>query len=170
MDLQTVLLFITVALLVYIAFRGSSGSNVRSEIEGVQRTLNERLDASNKVLSDHLHKQNEQSSNLIAGITREMTEVKEIGKQTLSFAEQMQYLKNVLVNTQSRGVLGERVLEMIVGNVLPKGAYEQQYHFKKSNVRADVAVFLDGGKVVCVDAKFSLTAYANIVGGDETEE
>src|SRR3989344_5179669 len=66
----------------------------------------------------------------LRGMTKEVTSVKEIGRQTQGFAQQLQNLQDILKNPKQRGILGEYYLETVLKNVLPPGMYQMQYPFK----------------------------------------
>ena len=71
---------------------------------------------------------------LIKEITEEVTSVKEIGRQTQNFAEQLKGLQDILKNPKQRGVLGEYYLETLLKNVLPPGQYKIQYPFENGEI------------------------------------
>jgi len=104
----------------------------------------------------------------LRGMTREVTSVKEIGRQTQGFAEQLQNLQDILKNPKQRGVLGEYYLETVLKNVLPPGMYRMQYVFKNGEV-VDAAVFISD-KIVPIDSKFSLENYNRLVHANEAEK
>lgn len=103
----------------------------------------------------------------LRGMTREVTSVKEIGRQTQGFAEQLQNLQDILKNPKQRGILGEYYLETVLKNVLPPGMYQMQYPFKNGEI-VDAAVFVSD-KIVPVDSKFSLDNYNRLVHANEAE-
>jgi len=108
-------------------------------------------------MQDNLYKQHSQSTQLIQKITEEITSVKEIGRQTQSFAQQLQNLQDVLQNSKQRGGLGEYHLEMVLENVLPPGLFQMQYMFENGEI-VDAIVRVDK-KIVPIDSKFPLENY-----------
>jgi DNA recombination protein RmuC len=104
----------------------------------------------------------------LRGMTREVTSVKEIGRQTQGFAEQLQNLQDILKNPKQRGILGEYYLETVLKNVLPPGMYKIQYPFKNGEI-VDAAVFVSD-KIVPIDSKFSLDNYNRLVHANENEK
>src|SRR3989338_5400484 len=112
-------------------------------------------------MTEHAHRQFTESSRRIKEITQEVTSVKEIGRQTQSFAEQLQSLQDLLKNPKQRGILGEYYLETVLKNVLPPGMYQIQYPFKNGEI-VDAAVFVND-KIVPIDSKFSLDNYNRFV-------
>ncbi|HEY4500992.1 MAG TPA: DNA recombination protein RmuC [Candidatus Paceibacterota bacterium] len=103
----------------------------------------------------------------LRGMTREVTSVKEIGRQTQGFAQQLQNLQDILKNPKQRGILGEYYLETVLKNVLPPGMYQMQYAFKNGEI-VDAAVFVSD-KIVPVDSKFSLDNYNRLVHAPDAE-
>lgn len=73
-------------------------------------------------------------------------------------------LQNLLGSKSSRGALGERQLEDIVRNMLPEAAFEFQYVFQSSNVRADCVLKLpEPTGLIAVDSKFPLENYERMI-------
>ena len=103
----------------------------------------------------------------LRGMTKEVTSVKEIGRQTQGFAQQLQNLQDILKNPKQRGILGEYYLETVLKNVLPPGMYQMQYAFKNGEI-VDAAVFVSN-KIVPIDSKFSLDNYNRLVHANEAE-
>lgn len=134
---------------------------LQAQIQELARTLDARVSESSKAMQENAHRQFTESSRLIKEITQEVTSVKEIGRQTQSFAEQLQSLQDLLKNPKQRGILGEYYLETVLKNVLPPGMYQIQYPFKNGEI-VDAAVFVSD-KIVPIDSKFSLDNYNRFV-------
>jgi DNA recombination protein RmuC len=140
---------------------GSSFVLLQQQMQELSKTLDARVTESAKAMQEHAHRQFTESSRLIKEITQEVTSVKEIGRQTQGFAEQLQGLQDILKNPKQRGVLGEYYLETVLKNVLPPGMYQMQYPFKNGEI-VDAVVFVNE-KVVPIDSKFSLENYNRLV-------
>ncbi|MDP1689754.1 MAG: DNA recombination protein RmuC [bacterium] len=134
---------------------------LQQQLQNLERTLDARVAESSKQMQENAHRQFTESSRLIKEITQEVTSVKEIGRQTQSFAEQLQSLQDLLKNPKQRGILGEYYLETVLKNVLPPGMYQIQYPFKNGEI-VDAAVFVND-KIVPIDSKFSLDNYNRFV-------
>lgn len=134
---------------------------LQQQIQDLARTLNHQVSESARAMQESSHRQFAESSRLIKEITQEVTSVKEIGRQTQSFAEQLQNLQDILKNPKQRGILGEYYLETVLKNVLPPGMYQIQYPFKNGEI-VDAAVFVSS-KVVPIDSKFSLENYNRFI-------
>ena len=120
------------------------------EMKDLRRTMDERMHQSN----ENLKYQSSESQKLIREITREITEVKETGKQVMGFTDQLQQLQNMLKNPKSRGILGEYYLETVLKNVMAPGGYQLQYKFSDGTI-VDAVVFIKD-KIIPIDSKFSL--------------
>ena len=137
-------------------------------MDKLRDTLDPRLDSSNQAMQDNLYKQHSQSTQLIQKITEEITSVKEIGRQTQSFAQQLQNLQDVLQNSKQRGGLGEYHLEMVLENVLPPGLFQMQHMFENGEI-VDAIVYVDK-KIVPIDSKFPLENYKRFIAASESEK
>ena len=134
---------------------------LQQQMQDLSKTLDARVAESSKTMQENSHRQFSESARLIKEITQEVTSVKEIGRQTGKFAEQLQNLQDILKNPKQRGILGEYYLETVRKNVLPPGMYQMQYPFKNGEI-VDAAVFVNE-KIVPIDSKFSLDNYNRLV-------
>ncbi len=146
---------------------GSGMVLLQAQMQELARTLDARVAESSRTMQESAHRQFSESARLIKEITQEVTSMKEIGRQTQGFAEQLQSLQDILKNPKQRGVLGEYYLETVLKNVLPPGMYQMQYAFENGEI-VDAAVFVDG-KIVPVDSKFSLDNYNRLVHASDAE-
>ncbi len=141
---------------------------LQAQMQELARTLDTRMSESSRAMQESSHKQFSESNRLIKEITQEVTSVKEIGRQTQGFAEQLQNLQDILKNPKQRGILGEYYLETVLKNVLPPGMYQMQYPFKNGEI-VDAAVFVSD-KIVPIDSKFSLENYNRLIHATEAEK
>jgi DNA recombination protein RmuC len=174
MDIVWVAILVGVVILaqgvgLYLMLRKREGTSsddttaplLMQRLEGLERTLDSRMSESSKQMHDTMRSQLGESSRLIREITTELTSVKEIGRQTQTYAEQLQSLQDLLKNPKQRGILGEYYLETVLKNVLAPGMYQMQYAFKNGEI-VDAAVFIQE-KIVPIDSKFSLDNYNRFV-------
>jgi DNA recombination protein RmuC len=140
---------------------------LQQQLQDLTKTLDNRVSQSSQQMQDSMRTQMGESSRLIREITEEITSVKEIGRQTQSFAEELKSLQDILKNPKQRGILGEYYLETTLKNVLPPGMYQMQYGFENGEI-VDAAVFVNG-KIVPVDSKFSLENYNRLVNSEPSE-
>jgi DNA recombination protein RmuC len=139
-----------------------TGALLMQRLEGLERSLDSRMNESSKQMHDTMRTQLGESSRLIKEITTELTSVKEIGRQTQTYAEQLQSLQDLLKNPKQRGILGEYYLETVLKNVMSPEDYAIQYPFKNGEI-VDAVIRINK-KLVPVDSKFSLDNYNRFVG------
>ena len=139
---------------------------IQNQLNALSRTLDDKLSDSNKEMQSAVRSQFSESQKLIKDITKELTEVKETGKQVMGFADQLSELQDILKNPKQRGVLGEYYLETLLKNVMPPGSYEMQHRLGKNDdgeeLVPDAVVFVRK-KIIPVDSKFSLENYNRMV-------
>jgi DNA recombination protein RmuC len=134
---------------------------LQAQMQELARTLDAKVSESSRAMQENAHRQFSESSKLIKEITTELTSVKEIGRQTQTYAEQLQSLQDLLKNPKQRGILGEYYLETVLRNVMSPEDYKIQYTFKNGEI-VD-AVIIINKKLVPVDSKFSLDNYNRFV-------
>jgi len=134
---------------------------LQQQMQELARTLDARVSESSRMMQENSHRQFSESNKLIREITTELTSVKEIGRQTQTYAEQLQSLQDLLKNPKQRGILGEYYLETVLRNVMSPEDYRIQYPFKNGEI-VD-AVIVINKKLVPVDSKFSLDNYNRFV-------
>jgi DNA recombination protein RmuC len=141
---------------------------LQNQIDNLTRAIDQKLGESQRDLNTAIRSQFDQSQRLIQEITRELTSVKEVNRQVVDFADQLQNLQDVLQNPKQRGILGEYYLETVLQNVLPPGSYQMQYPFKNGEI-VDAAVFVKD-RIIPVDSKFSLENYNRAIESHDKAE
>jgi DNA recombination protein RmuC len=140
---------------------------LQKQVQDLAHTLDKRVSESSDRMHDTMKSQLGESARLIKEITQEITSVKEIGRQTQTFAEQLQNLQDILKNPKQRGILGEYYLETVLKNVMSPEDYRIQYPFKNGEI-VDAVVIINK-KLVPVDSKFSLDNYNRFIHAPEGE-
>lgn len=130
--------------------------------KGLQAQLGERFEKNQAMMMGSLQKQFSESSKIIAEVTRNLTELKESNKQVVNITDELKTLQNVLQNPKQRGVLGEYYLQTVLENVMAPDRFKLQYKFKDGEI-VDAVVFLDKGRMLPVDSKFSLENYNRLI-------
>lgn len=151
------------------AEEGAATLLIQQQIQELARTLDTRLAESARNVHHSLTTQLGESAKLIREVTTGLTKLDETNRQVVSFADQLQNLQDILKNPKQRGVLGEYYLETVLKNVLPPGRFQMQYRFADGEV-VDAAVFLDRGRIVPIDSKFSLENYNRLLSVREPAE
>ena len=134
---------------------------ILEQINEVHRTVDSKIGESTKTMNDAVRHQFGESQRLIKEITNELVQVKETGKQVISFTDQLQSLQDILKNPKQRGILGEYYLETLLKNILPSTNFQMQYKFSNSEI-VDAVVFIKD-KIIPIDSKFSLENYNRLV-------
>ena len=183
MDIFTVALVVLGLLLVqgiglYFVFRrreeapkeDATAPLIMQRFESLERSLDSRMAESSKQMHETVRTQLGESARMqeiLKNITEEITSVKEIGRESGKYAEQLKSLQDILKNPKQRGILGEYYLETVLKNVLPPGMYEMQYGFKNGEI-VDAVVHIDK-KIVPIDSKFSLDNYNRYIHAEGAE-
>lgn len=131
---------------------------LQEQLKEIRGTLDTKLGESTKVIQEQFG----QSAKIIRDVTEKLVKLDETNKQVVSFADQLQSLQDVLKNPKQRGVLGEYYLETMLKNVMPPGGFQMQYKFEDGEI-VDAVIFLDKGKILSIDSKFSLENYNRIL-------
>ena len=106
-----------------------------TNIKELNKTINERLDNAGRV---------------IAGLTKELGGVSQIGPD-------IRRLTETLTSPKLRGNFGEEILENLLTDVFPKELCKFQYRFKNGEV-VDAALVV-GDILIPIDSKFSMENY-----------
>ncbi len=131
---------------------------MQEQLKEMRQTLDVKMGDSAKLMQQ----QHSESSRIIRDVTERLTRLDETNKQVVSFADQLKNLQDILKNPKQRGVLGEYYLETVLKNVLPPNRYQMQYKFKDGEI-VDAVIFLDKGKILPIDSKFSLENYNKLL-------
>lgn len=129
--------------------------------ENVQHSIAEQLNNSRKQMTE--------SQKVISDISARIAAINKTNEQVVNVADELKTLQAVLQNPKQRGVFGEYYLDTVLGNILPPGTYQTQYKFKDGEI-VDAVVFLDKGKILPIDSKFSLENYNRMVAATNKSE
>ncbi len=163
-----ILIFVLLIIIVILLLRKKDTKTddiglklILEQINEVHRTVDSKIGESTKTMNDAVRHQFGESQRLIKEITNELAQVKETGKQVISFTDQLQSLQDILKNPKQRGILGEYYLETLLKNILPSTNFQMQYKFSNSEI-VDAVVFIKD-KIIPIDSKFSLENYNRLV-------
>ncbi len=135
-------------------------------VQQLSQNMSDKLERSNTQVQNSVHKQLSESAKLVADVTRRLTKLDETNNRVVDVATELKTLQNVLSNPKQRGVFGEFYLESVLENVLPPNQYQMQYGFKDGQI-VDAVIFLDKGKILPLDSKFSLENYNRMVNAED---
>lgn len=137
-------------------------ANLRRDIgslsDSLRKTFDDRLDKT----QDSVHKQLSESSKIINDVSARLAKLDETNKRVVDVADELKTLQNVLSNPKQRGVFGEYYLASVLENILPPNQWQSQYKFKDGEM-VDAVIFLNKGKILPVDSKFSLENYNRFI-------
>ena len=144
-------------------------TNLSEGVNSLKDSLNKGLTDNNQQMQRSLSSQLQASSKLVADVTQRLTKLDETNKRVVDVADELKTLQNVLSNPKQRGVLGEYYLQTVLENVLPTTNFKMQYKFNNGDI-ADAVVFLDKGKIIPIDSKFSLENYNRLIESNDKLE
>jgi DNA recombination protein RmuC len=130
--------------------------------ESLQENISKKLNENQLKTNESIQRQFAQSAKIIADVTQRLTKLDETNKRVVSVADELKTLQNVLQNPKQRGVVGEYYLQSVLENVMPPGKFQMQYKFKSGDI-VDAVIFLQDGKVLPIDSKFSLENYNRLI-------
>lgn len=140
----------------------SDVTELTRSIAALQQTMGDKLERNSNTVQQSVQKQLSESAKLIADVTQRLTKLDETNRRVVDVADELKTLQNVLQNPKQRGVFGEYYLQSVLENVLPPGQFQMQYRFSDGEI-VDAAIFLDKGKVLSIDSKFSLENYNRFI-------
>jgi len=171
-----VLVLAGIGVISWILLRGKMGQGgeqsllmLQQQMQELSRSLDQKIGDSTKQMNESVRAQLGESSRIVKEVTEGLTKLDETNRQVVSFADQLQHLQDILKNPKQRGVLGEYYLETVLKNVLPPGRFQMQYKFEDGEI-VDAVVFLEKGKFLPVDSKFSLENYNKVIEARESSE
>jgi DNA recombination protein RmuC len=124
--------------------------------------ISDRIDRNNEQMQKSMMNQFKESTKLVTDVTQRLTKLDETNRRVVDVADELKTLQNVLQNPKQRGVLGEYYLGQVLENVLPPDRFTLQYKFKNGEV-VDAVIYLEKGKILPIDSKFSLENYNRLL-------
>src|SRR5690349_22737950 len=136
---------------------------VDGRLEGITATMDRRLGE----LDTKVDRRLEQASKQTNEIHKQLGEVGQATSQMAEQAKELSQLQQILRPPKARGGFGELLLENLLRDRLPAGAYEIQYGFTGGE-RVDAAIKVD--RLVPIDSKFPLDNFERMVASDNDIE
>ncbi len=140
----------------------SDVTELSRSVARLQQTMSDKLDRSSMGMQQSMQRQLSESAKLIADVTNRLTKLDDTNNRVISVADELRTLQNVLQNPKQRGVFGEFYLSSVLENTLAPGQFQTQYKFNDGEI-VDAVIFLDHGKILPVDSKFSLENYNRMI-------
>src|SRR5918994_1899657 len=142
---------------------GGGGRELDRRLAGISDNLDRRLADMDRRLYlglDSVQDAQARAADTAAQVRERVAVVAGVAEQVLEQARGLSRLEDLLRPPQARGALGELLLEQLLAQGLPHGAYRTQHVFR-SGARVD-AVLVVGEAMVAVDSKFPLEAFARM--------
>jgi len=150
-----IILSVVIAVLLGVFLRDRSRGKQALEAQGeiLSRTVEEKLEGSVEIFGDLRERLGE--------LTQRTRDIQEVGRNISN-------LQELLRAPKFRGCFGELLLERLLADVLPPGAYSLQHRFLDG--RTVDAVVRIGQNLVPVDSKFPLEDFERMVRVETEEE
>ena len=152
-----------------VALLKSDVTELSRTIAAMQQSVGDKLERSGAAMQTSVQKQLSESAKLVADVTQRLTKLDETNRRVVDVADELKTLQNVLQNPKQRGVFGEYYLQSVLENVLPPAQYQMQYRFADGEA-VDAVIFLDKGRVLPIDSKFSLENYNRMINATNKDE
>ncbi len=147
-----------VAFLAFWVFQ--SFQLLQNHLLQVSRQMNDHLTSNNSVVQDYARQMGE--------IQRELGQLRESTQSMIRIGTDISSLQDILKAPKPRGILGEFLLESLLGQLLPQDRYIPQYQFR-SGEKVDAVILLGQG-MVPVDSKFPLENFKRLVQTSSEDE
>ena len=135
------------------AAQDSVRETMQKSLQTGQQNINQNLQSSQKVLSQ---------------LNTQIGELQGTNKQMLQVGTEVRRLQDILISPKLRGQMGERSLENLLSNVLPRDSYELQYAFRDGKIVDALVKMADFS--VSIDAKFPLPSFEAVIKAEAEEE
>ncbi len=130
---------------------------ISSQVNERLNQMNSSLQEANKIIGQNMGS----ATNIFGNVKEQLGKLQETSRSIYDIGRDISRLQELLRAPKFRGQFGEFMLEGIISQVLPKEYYQMQYRFKTSDT-VDAVVFL-GGKIIPIDAKFSLENFQKMI-------
>src|SRR5499425_3431579 len=135
----------------------------------LHRAVNERLDSVTHHLSQSMTTARQHTVEGLQRLNERLAVIDGAQKHISELASQVTSLQSVLADKQQRGAFGQRRMEIIIQDGLPKGCYEFQFGLSNRS-RPDCAIFLPDQRPLIIDSKFPLEAVSALRQAKTDEE
>jgi DNA recombination protein RmuC len=139
-------------------------NGMESQLDRRLGELDSRLDRRLDGIDGRLLSTQEASGKSAQAMVERLTKLDGATEQMLQQASQISRLEEVLRPPKARGGFGELLLENLLRDRLPPGAFEMQYGFK-SGERVDAVIRVE--RLIPVDAKFPLDNFQRMVEAED---
>lgn len=136
---------------------------ISSQVNERLNQMNLSLQESHKIIGQNLSS----ATSVFGNVKEQLGRLEQTNKQIYEVGKDISGLQELLRAPKFRGQMGETLLENLLSQVLPKDHYSMQYRFKSSDA-ADAVIRL-GGRLVSIDAKFSLENFQRMLDAQDEQ-
>lgn len=140
----------------------------QSDIKSLQQNLTDTLLKSDKNVTDTLQKSYQEMNQRLDSAAKVIGELKlETGKFS-EIGRSMKDLQDFLNSPKLRGNIGEQVLADLIAQILPKGSYVLQYHYRSGDI-VDAIIKTQAG-LIPIDSKFPMENFTKMNGAETKKD
>ena len=177
-----VLVVVVIGLLVWLIISNSANAEkmagqqasiglLQQQLEALKSSQDDTKDKLQKSLLDgqtNIGKNMQAGREVLDRLNKQIGELQGTNKQMMQVSTEVRRLQDILSSPKLRGQMGERSLENLLANILPKDRYKLQYTFKDGKT-VDALIELADYSVP-VDAKFPLPGFEKVAKVEEEVE
>lgn len=126
--------------------------------------MNQCMQEANKTIGQALGS----ATNIFGNVHEKLGRLEKTNEDILNISKDIASLQELLRAPKFRGQMGETLLESLLSQVLPKDYFQMQYRFKSADT-VDAVIKL-GGRLVPIDAKFTLENFQKLLDVQGEEE
>ncbi len=177
-NLFVIAIFVMLGIIIFLLSRRNSWKDevsvklLQDQIHNLNKTLDEKLSSSSKMMSDNMNKTfatsskiSEDANRRIEEITKKLTQIEETNKQIKDIWWQLEWLEKILKNPKQRWNLWEYFLWELLENVFSEDQFTLQYTLKDVWI-VDAALFI-WWKIIPIDSKFPQENYDRIITSED---
>jgi DNA recombination protein RmuC len=140
------------------AHQAQLGERLQAQERALSRALEERLAELGQRVGDRLAQQAQEAGQTIGQLQERLAVIDAAQKNLVELSSQMVSLQDILGNKQARGRFGEVLLENLLRDALPAGAFQLQAVLGSGRVDCLIRLPKPPGPIA-IDAKFPKEAY-----------
>jgi DNA recombination protein RmuC len=140
------------------AHQAQLGERLQAQERALARAIEDRLAELGQRVGDRLSQQAQESSQTISQLQERLAVIDAAQKNLVELSSQMVSLQDILGNKQARGRFGEILLENLLRDALPAGAFQLQAMLGSGRVDCLIRLPHPPGPIA-IDAKFPKEAY-----------
>ena len=138
--------------------QAASQAQIAERLQTQERALEERLSDFGQRVGDRLLEQSRQAGQVLGALQERLAVIDAAQKNITELSSQIVGLQDILGNKQARGRFGEVLLENLLRDALPAGAFELQATLGSGRVDCLIRLPNPPGPIA-IDAKFPKEAY-----------